>query len=719
MFSHSSIAISIASLLAMPTAFAQTQTTDHSEMERITVTSTRMEKPVSSIPSMVTIIDKVQLQQQLSITNDLSSILGNLAPGFSPSRQKMSSTGETLRGRKPLIMIDGVPQSNPLRDGGRSGKTIDPAMIERIEIIHGANAMHGMGAQGGIINYITKKPVGETEQHISFDMSAPTNGTSDGLSYGTNYSFGAAGKSTDVIGSLSYRNEGVYFDTNGNPVGVDTTQGETSDSQSFSGFIKAGKDFEQSRLQLMANNYRVENNGDWMPVIGDKDNDIPTGAIKEAQPWEAANNEVTTISLDYSHQDILGQQLHLQVFYQQFKGTYGAGCFATFYNPEFENSDQVIQCGIGTNNESLYYEQSVNHSNKLGIKLSMVNSNLLDSGAKLAYGIDLFRDTTKQDLLKTGYAWVPESTYDNIAPYLQTDYELIDGMVVTAGLRYEQAKLNVDDYRTLWGQGYVDIKGGSPDFNQTLVNAGISYQINNNWRVFTSFSQGFGMPDIGRVLRNGGNFVQTPSIDANINLTPIVTDNVDVGFDYQGEDFIVKMAYFVSQADFGARLQRNSDGIYEVKREENQIKGLETSATWYVSNNDDVGVNLALSEGRYDSNNDGDLDTDLDGSNISPDRFNIFWQHVFDNDMVMRWQANILLDRDFKDDNDVITSSFDGYTTLDASFSSPVGSGQLNLGVQNITNTDYYNYYSQTVGNDSRYFKGRGALATISYSMQF
>ncbi|HBF45257.1 MAG TPA: hypothetical protein DDW91_01600, partial [Shewanella frigidimarina] len=41
-------------------------------------------------------------QQQLSITNDVSSILGNLAPGFSPSRQKMSSTGETLRGRKPL-----------------------------------------------------------------------------------------------------------------------------------------------------------------------------------------------------------------------------------------------------------------------------------------------------------------------------------------------------------------------------------------------------------------------------------------------------------------------------------------------------------------------------------------------------------------------------------------------------------------------------------------
>ena len=89
--------------------------------EVMIVTSSRVEKPLSTIPNTVTVIGQVELEQQLSVQHDLSTVLGNLIPGFSPSRQKMTSAGETLRGRKPLYMIDGVPQSNPLRDGGRDG----------------------------------------------------------------------------------------------------------------------------------------------------------------------------------------------------------------------------------------------------------------------------------------------------------------------------------------------------------------------------------------------------------------------------------------------------------------------------------------------------------------------------------------------------------------------------------------------------------------------
>ncbi|EDQ01388.1 hypothetical ferric aerobactin receptor [Shewanella benthica KT99] len=57
-----------------------------------------MGKPVSAIPNTVTIIDREQL---FRTTKYLSTIIGNLAPSFSPSRQKMSNTGETLRGRPP------------------------------------------------------------------------------------------------------------------------------------------------------------------------------------------------------------------------------------------------------------------------------------------------------------------------------------------------------------------------------------------------------------------------------------------------------------------------------------------------------------------------------------------------------------------------------------------------------------------------------------------
>ena len=102
------------------------------DIEHITVSTSRSNAPVSTVPATITVISQEQIASQLAFTQDISAILGNLLPGFSPSRQKLTSAGETLRGREPLYMIDGVPQSNPLRNGSRDGKTIDPAMIERI-----------------------------------------------------------------------------------------------------------------------------------------------------------------------------------------------------------------------------------------------------------------------------------------------------------------------------------------------------------------------------------------------------------------------------------------------------------------------------------------------------------------------------------------------------------------------------------------------------------
>src|SRR3546814_19618650 len=52
-------------------------------------------------------------------------------------------------------MVDGIPQSTPLRDGKRSGFTVDPAFVERVEVIYGANAIQGVCATGGAINYVT------------------------------------------------------------------------------------------------------------------------------------------------------------------------------------------------------------------------------------------------------------------------------------------------------------------------------------------------------------------------------------------------------------------------------------------------------------------------------------------------------------------------------------------------------------------------------------
>ncbi len=721
-FKTSIIALAIFSALSQPVMAEESQenaTNKNKEIEKITVTASRMDKSPSSIPNTVTIIDRVQLEEQFRTTKDLSTIIGNLAPSFTPSRQKMSNTGETLRGRPPLIMVDGVPQSNPLRSGGRSGQTIDPAMIERIEIIHGANAMHGLGAQGGIINYITKKPSGDSKHNISFDVTAPDSLESNGMSFGGSYAFSGESELIDMLGSVSYRNNGVYYDANHDVIGVDTTQGESMDSQSTDFFIKLGHNFEESRLELMVNHFNMENNGDWMPVKGDFANGIATGAIEENQPWEAANNQVTTSSLTYTHDNIAGQQLNVQLFNQDFQAVYGGGCNKTFFDPALVNNDNLVQC-VGTNNATWFYDQSRNTSVKWGLKTSLIAKDIANTGLDAAYGIDLFRDTTEQDLVQTGRSWVPESTYDNFAPYLQLDYDLITDLTLSAGVRYEHAKLEVDDYKTLYGAGNKEIEGGDTSFNETLFNVGVAYKITPDVRLYTSYNQGFGMPDIGRILRDGNNFPDTnPSISNSLSLAPIVTDNVEVGADYQGEYLSAKIAYYRSATDLGARLALNESGFYDVKREKSVIDGIEANLTAYLTKQDDVGLNLAMQRGEYDSNDDNNTDTDLDGANIPPNRINLFWTHNFDNEMSSRIQANFFIDRDFEDATGEKYASFDGYTTIDASFSMPLYAGTLSLGLQNLLNEDYFNYYSQTMGTDDRYFKGMGRTATLGYTVAF
>jgi iron complex outermembrane receptor protein len=64
-------------------------------------------------------------------------------------------------------------------------------------------------------------------------------------------------------------------------------------------------------------------------------------------------------------------------------------------------------------------------------------------------------------------------------------------------------------------------------------------------------------------------------------------------------------------------------------------------------------------------------------------------------------------------------AQFDGYTTVDASIAIPVYDGTLSIGIQNLLNEDYYTYYSQTVGKDTRYFKGMGRTATIGFTLPF
>ena len=104
-------------------------------VDEVILTASRKKENIKEVPSSVTIVGEKQVQSQLTVNSDITSILQYTVPSLGPSAGQTSNTGQTLRGRQVLVLIDGVPQSTPLRNGGRDIRVIDPSSLDRIEVI--------------------------------------------------------------------------------------------------------------------------------------------------------------------------------------------------------------------------------------------------------------------------------------------------------------------------------------------------------------------------------------------------------------------------------------------------------------------------------------------------------------------------------------------------------------------------------------------------------
>ncbi|MET0581101.1 MAG: TonB-dependent receptor plug domain-containing protein, partial [Pseudoxanthomonas sp.] len=135
-----------------------TDSQEATNLDAVIVTGSRTPKAIDKIPGAITLVSKEEIKNTLAVTEDATAVLAKTVPGYAESSQAMSNSGETLRGRIALRLFDGVPQGSPLREGGRNATFTDMGIVDRIEVINGPSASEGIGAAGGIINYISSVP---------------------------------------------------------------------------------------------------------------------------------------------------------------------------------------------------------------------------------------------------------------------------------------------------------------------------------------------------------------------------------------------------------------------------------------------------------------------------------------------------------------------------------------------------------------------------------
>lgn len=682
------------------------QATDVSEL---VITAARTTLPASALPLTVDIVDSADLAQQVSISGSLVDAISNLSPSFSPTRQKLSGSGETLRGRSPLFAINGIPQSTPIRDGSRDGYTIDPFFIDHVELIYGSNALQGIGATGGVVNQVT---VGAPKEDgvsgkVLGQVSADSRFHGDGTGWKT---AGLAGYRTgayDATIGLAYETRGAFYDGAGNRIGVDNTQGEIQDSKSASVFARLGWQIDDSlRVDLVANRFELKGDGDYVIVAGDRTQNRPATSMRGDIEGKPAANRVETLSLGVTDDELWGGDLTAQFFYNRTRDTFGGDRSATF---------QDVSLGpVGT-----VFDQSSNRSEKMGARVSYERDIPFVPGLNATFGLDLMRDKTAQTLIQTGRVWVPETEFGSVAPFVQGNLAMLDGKLhLAGGVRRESVTLKVGDYTTLASYGSREVAGGKPSFDATLLNGGIVVNPMEGLRLYASYAEGYTVPDVGRILRA----VNRDGVDVDnfLDISPVISDNQEIGAEWKYGPFEASAAYFWSKSKLGQLLVLNpATGIYDVQRQRVEIEGLELNLTARTPvPGVSVSAGYANLKGRADSNGDGSVDIDLDGANISPNRFN-FALIYGQGPLAARLQVQSYLEKDF--DGADPRNNFQGYTLVDASVRYAASFADVFLSVQNLMDEQYLSYSSDTSNpaDNLRYFAGRGRVYTLGLERKF
>jgi vitamin B12 transporter len=259
--------------LAVACISVQAETSNESSIQAsdpMVVTANRSETPASGSLSAISVIDRAAIER--SQAPDLLELL-RMEAGIDISRAggPGGQTSVFLRGTNSnhtLVLIDGVRVA-AAGTGAFTWESLDPALIERIEIVRGPRAARwGSDAIGGVIQIFTRQPDG-----FSASIAAGSYGDRSLSVAAGNERFSLTASRRSVDGFSTQNPEGFAFDPDDD--GFDQTSAALRASVPVSNGIldvharanRSDIEFDQGESDLLNASgglgYRIETLGGW------------------------------------------------------------------------------------------------------------------------------------------------------------------------------------------------------------------------------------------------------------------------------------------------------------------------------------------------------------------------------------------------------------------------------------------------------------------------
>ncbi|EGQ8090438.1 TonB-dependent receptor [Vibrio vulnificus] len=711
-FPLSTMALAILAASTALTAQAQETSTN----DKMVVVSSRTPKAISDIPGTVWYIESDKIEQEYRGGKTLGDILASAIPSLDVSSGARTNLGQNLRGRKMLVMIDGVSLQSS-RSISRHLDSIDPFNVDRIEVLSGSTSIYGAGASGGVINIITKKAPSEELEFESYVGGTSGFNSSEDFDYKVAQSISGGNEKVQARTSVVYTETQGFFDANGTIVTPDISQGSLQFNQTVDFLTTVGVDVsETKKLNFLAQYYDSQQDSPYgLYIVGRDFVDVRKGFESDREH----GTKRIMLSASYADAQFLGQQLIAEASYRKEDQT---------YTPYYQSSGQQI-------------------TDVISLKAALAKS--FDK-LNIVYGIDAYQDkldsnqalydptiaNNSGNLVNKTYAQVgryPGVEVSSVAAFAQVDYAITDEWSVEGGVRYQYMLNKIDDFvgynqqkKIAAGSGTSAdaVPGGETDYSVALFNLGTIYHLNRDSQVWANFSQGFDLADPAKYYGQGNytlvgdHWQLNDSINVNQSkMSGIKTNSVELGYRLESGDVNLQTAAYYSQSDKNIKYNKTTLLIEEIE-DKKRVYGLEAMLSYWVHDNIQLGASghYVVSEVKGDKGWE-----DYDAGYASTSKANA-WAGWSDAELNVKLQSQTMFDYE-----DASNNKLNGYTLFDlvGSYQLPVGS--LGFGIQNLLDKDYttawgqraqliYSAHYESAAYD---YKGRGRTYTLNYQVKF
>ena len=367
--------------------------------------------------------------------------------------------------------------------------------------------------------------------------------------------------------------------------------------------------------------------------------------------------------------------------------------------------------------------QPVENNKHSSVGLLAAYTKDLDGGHKVIFGTDFeytegelsevqFNPTTFGQFLQgVHYDYEVDATV--VAPYVHSEWQVLDRTRVTAGVRYEYTKYdytNNTDSRE-FGTRYLRPDSGKDTFSNLSPKLGLVQQLTDNTAAFINYARGNRAPQTTDLYRAQIGPSRTGGADSE------TIDSVEIGVRKVGEGLQYEIAAYHMKKDDYFFTDTNNENVPDGKTNHT---GLELGVFYPFNELFDIGANVTFAKHEYDFNKPGSGIEKGDYLVTAPKRMGnirLGWNVTPVTRAELEWVH--MSEYYITDGND---KKYDGHDVFNLRASHDVTNNLTLYGkVHNLFNTEYAERadFGGGGGGDYRYFVGEKRYLHVGASYSF